>query len=459
MSNLDAVLGEQTAEQKAPFGKYEEEAIASLLVDHPEFFANIVPHFNEALFTRLEVKYVITNILDYYKEFIEFPTRGMLRDRISKQLTVDDSYVDDILAIVDRPSNPREIPAMRASVVEWARHQAYEILFNAETIAKFHAKEYAYIEDVFERARRVDQIRGQSMWFFDDLEKLFEEDQSERLTTGIEDIDKALNDGGPARGDLCVWMAPTGVGKSIMLINNAVANSMKGYKALVVTLELSSTKSAIRLLGAMTKKSVATKTERTKNQEDLIKTARHLKQSVNAGDIVIHELPPDEVSVDAIYALLDDLRRERGFIPDVICLDYLDLLISRRASDNDDQYGRQKAVSVQVRGLAKKTNTVVFSATQTNRGGNDTKDSKGEKRMIGVSNIAESYGKSMAMDYLVSLNQTPEEYAQAHGKDGNTGSGVGPAHAFIAKNRNGPKGISVPIKINYLTMEILQMAG
>ncbi len=75
---------------------------------------------------------------------------------------------------------------------------------------------------------------------------------------------------------------------------------------------------------------------------------------------------------------------------------------------------------------------------------------RGEKD---VTKIAESYGKSMPMDYLVSLNQSQEQYNQQYN---NQQISVHPAPAimYIAKNRNGPKFQSVPIEINYNTMSI-----
>lgn len=451
MSVLDKVLDDGAADEVTPpFGKNEEEAIASLLIDHPEFFSNIMPYLSDKLFARGEVKYVVANIINYYEEFQVFPTRGLLRDRVARQLTVDSGCVDDILEIIDRKSNPREVPAMRARIGEWAKHKAYDALFSNETVAKFHAGDYAYIEEVFEKARRVQEVGGKSLWFFDELEKLFVDDASERFTTGSILLNKYLNDGGPGRKEMLVWMAPTGVGKSIMLVNNAIDNSKQGKKVLLVTLELSDIRSAIRALGALTDRPTQKKDKLKELKEEILALAK-MKRENGAEEIVIHEFPPDEVSVDAIYALLDELRRNDNFVPDVIIIDYLELLLSRRETDNKDSYSRQKAVSTQVRGLAKNANAFVITATQTNRGGNDKEDTHGVKEMITVSNIAESYGKAMPMDYLVSINQSEAEYKKAQE------TGKGRADLYIAKNRNGQKFVSVTVEINYHNMSVRQL--
>lgn len=452
MAGLDAVLDAPSDEAESPFGKYEEEAIASLIIDHPEFFANIIPHLAADLFSRIEVKYVVASILNYHEEYQVFPTRGILRDRITQQLTVDDPYVTDIIAIVERKSDPREVPAIRAKIVEWARHRAFDQLFANDTIARFHAGDYAYIEAIFEKARRVQEVGGRSLWFFKELEKLFVDDTSEKFTTAFTTLDKYLNEGGPGRKEMLVWMAPTGVGKSIALINNAIANSKKKKKVLLVTLELSDIKSAIRALGAITDRTVTNKVELQSKKQEIIAIARALKEN-GAGDIVIHELPPDEVTVDAIYAILDELKRNDNFVPDLVIVDYLELLMSRISSDNADMYTRQKGVSTQLRGLAHNANVCVMTATQTNRGGNKADN---DASPIDVTSMAESYGKSMALDYLISINQSIADYKEAHGENGQGGTKQGRAQMYIAKNRNGPKFINVSVMINYKTMAIKQ---
>lgn len=435
-------LEEQPA--KPIFGKYEEEAIVALILDHPEYFAHILPHLTDTLFSRLEVRFVIQHILNYHEKFEVFPTRSMLRDMVSKSLTVDDPFVDDILQIVDKKSDPREVPSLRDTIVQWAKHKSYEMLFAQDSIDHFNKGNYEHLDKIVESARRVQEVGSKTLWFFDEMEKIFVEEDAEHFTTGWPILDQYMNDSGPRRKEMCVWMAPTGVGKSIALVNNAIANIRKGCKVLYVTLELSSIASAMRAIGVLTDKAMDTKQKRKLGKETMMKIANQARQD-GAGDLVIAELPPDEVSVDSIYALVDELRRNKGWVPDVIVIDYLELLLSRREADNKDQYQRQKSVSTQVRGVAINTNTLVFSATQTNRAGNDGNES------IDVTKISESYGKAMPMDYLVSINQTQEEYVEGQEKKSAT------ARFYIAKNRTGKRFITVDIRINYETMRIKEI--
>jgi hypothetical protein len=204
---------EQTVEEESPFGEYEEEAIASLIIDHPEFFTSVGRFLNNQLFSRTEVQYVIAHILSYYEEYGVFPTRGLLLDTIKRSLTVDDYGYEDIIAIAARKSDPREIPALKERLIEWARTKAYGILYDTDTIAKYNAGDFDAIEEVFNRARNIQDIGSGTFWFFEDVEKLFVESTIENFTTGFTMLDRYMHEGGPSRKEMLVWMAPTGVGK------------------------------------------------------------------------------------------------------------------------------------------------------------------------------------------------------------------------------------------------------
>ena len=98
------------------FGEYEEEAIVSLMIDHPEFFVSMSGFLSHELFSRLETQYVAAHILKYHEEYGVYPTRGLLVDNIKQSLTVDSAGYEDIISIANRVSNPREIPAIKSKL-------------------------------------------------------------------------------------------------------------------------------------------------------------------------------------------------------------------------------------------------------------------------------------------------------------------------------------------------------
>jgi len=214
---IDALNQDAVEEVGHPFGEYEEEAVVSLLIDHPEFFTNIARYLKYQLFSRTEIQYIIANILDHYNDHGVFPTRGLLLDTLKRGLTVDDPSYEDIIKIAARESDPREVPSLKKHIMEWARSKAYGLLYDPDTIAQFQAGKFDELETVFNQARNIQDLGTSTFSFFDEIERLFVVDAYETFTTGFAQLDNYMHDDapsrGPARKELLVWMAPTGVGK------------------------------------------------------------------------------------------------------------------------------------------------------------------------------------------------------------------------------------------------------
>lgn len=425
-----------------PFKHFQEEAIISLALDHPEFFGSIAQFLKPDLFSRVETAWVIAEILNLYEKFGTVPTRGILREYLESSITEDDPY-EDILYLVDRKSDYREVPIVKELLLTWARKRAFGLLYKPEAIAAYKEGNYDYLETLFNEANRIVDIGDNSgFWFFENLEILFQPDIIEHRTTGFTRLDKMLNDGGPSPKEVVCWLAPTNVGKSILLCNNAMSSikgigpgGIPGQDVLLITFELDVFKTAMRCLAA----SCGVPIDQLLLHQEMVKRTIKSMQSTYNKRFYIYEWPPDECSVDHIYALLTNLKRTKGWKPDVIIIDYMDLMVSRRKKYNDTEYSRLKHVATEIRGLAKNENVLVFTATQTNRGGMDDEQ-------IDLNKSAESFGKNFALDYVISLNQSIDERNQDPAQ----------LRMFIAKNRNGPKHTTITCEINYKTMLVVE---
>jgi replicative DNA helicase len=262
-------------------------------------------------------------------------------------------------------------------------------------------------------------------------------------STGFSRLDAALNDGGPSPGQVLIWLAATNVGKSIVLCNNSVNSILSGLDTLHVSFEMSAHDTARRILSAMT--STALKRLHDPIEHDLIKRKCRGVYSSHKAKLAIYEMNPEECSVDAIYNLIETLKKTYGWAPKIVVLDYLELMISRHSDYNREDYVRQKHVATEVVGLAKSENVLVYSATQTNRSGTDaaTRSANAD-----LNKIAESYGKSMPLDYVISLNQSEDEY--------NADPPI--IRMYVAKNRFGPKFVPITCSANYNIMKITEMS-
>jgi replicative DNA helicase len=442
MSTLDKLEEEDAADGTIkPFKSLQEEAIISLAIDFPDFFSAVVNYLKPELFSRPETSWVIAEILNIYEKYNVIPTRGILKEHLETTLTVDDPY-EEILSLVDRKSNHREVPIVKDLLLKWAKQKAFGLLYKSDAIAAYQEGNFEYIQKLFDEANKIVDIGDHSgLWLFENLEVLFKTDIVEHKTTGFPRLDKLLNNGGPSPKEVVCFLAPTNVGKSILLCNVAMSsykgysNGILGQDVLFITYELDVIKTALRCIASATNIPI----DSLNSHQDLaVRTLKALHNTYNKR-IYFHEWAPDECSVDHIYQLLANLKRTQGWKPDVIIIDYMDLMVSRYKQYNKDDYGRLKHVATEIRGLAKNENSLVYTATQTNRGGMDA-------ALIDLNKSSESFGKQFALDYIISLNQSMDERTQDPPQ----------IRMFIAKNRNGPKHETITCDINYKTMLVTE---
>jgi hypothetical protein len=115
----------------------------------------------------------------------------------------------------------------------------------------------------------------------------------------------------------------------------------------------------------------------------------------------------------------------QGKKPDVIIVDYADLLRGNGAEKRHEL----ESIYEDLRGMAGEYELPVWTASQANR-------SALEEDVIDASKVAESYGKVMVADFILSLSRKVEDKL----------AGTGRWH--VIKNRFGPDGITLPSKMN-----------
>jgi hypothetical protein len=125
----------------------------------------------------------------------------------------------------------------------------------------------------------------------------------------------------------------------------------------------------------------------------------------------------------------------------VVAVDYLELMVPAGEYDrNQPEYLRQQIISDDLKKLAVEANVLVITATQANREGTK-RGAKLEMHMVGG-----SYGKVQGIDYLVAIDQEPEEKLAE------------PARQWVSilKNRNGPDGEPIDCVISYDNQRVTQ---
>lgn len=275
---------------------------------------------------------------------------------------------------------------------------------------------------------------GLDLFDVDERFKLLKLSTGNKLSTGFGQLDKVL-DGGWSKKELYAFMGPPGIGKSIFLPNIGFKALINNFNVIHYTLEMSEERMSQRYDGIATNielKHLLTHQVEVEKKYNMIKKLTETK-------LKIKEFPTGMASVLDIEAHLEQLKLYEDFMPDLIIVDYGDIMKSIKKTMN--LYEEQGAIFRELRGLAVKENIVVVTATQSNRDSLGA-DGQGTKEIIGMGNTADSMEKNRILDGLFTIIQSRKE------KD------EGRINLWTAKNRNGESSVYLEFLINYEKMQI-----
>jgi hypothetical protein len=267
------------------------------------------------------------------------------------------------------------------------------------------------------------------------------------ITSSIPVGIKALDDFniGPAPKELLVFMGLKGRGKSWYIINAAKFALLQRLKVLIITLEMSEVRYSQRLTQALfswTKRpmseimrAVFDVDERgvvLKIRKEFLKDLPSLTDKdsrklltekftkMRTPHLIIKEFPTGQLTMPALRAYLKNLEAYNGFTPDILFLDYVDLMKTeaRTLRLEIGQYYKE------LRGLGIEYNMAAVTPSQANREGEDAK-------LITGKYSSEDYSKGMTADTIITYNQTPMEKK------------LGLARLFVDKARNEEDGRTV----------------
>jgi hypothetical protein len=111
--------------------------------------------------------------------------------------------------------------------------------------------------------------------------------------------------------------------------------------------------------------------------------------------------PQYSVNMDQIERLVERLKIKYHFIPDLICIDYLDITAPEKENGLSER-GQYDMKWRKAKGMAQRRKCCVATVTQTNRGAFT-------KENIDELDTAEDIRKLAAVDLIMTLNQTNRE--------------------------------------------------
>ena len=195
---------------------------------------------------------------------------------------------------------------------------------------------------------------------FDHLSTVLEDDYRHPIPMGIDGLDNLLN-GGLAKGELGVILAPTGVGKTTILSKIANSAYNLGYNVLQIFFE---DNPKIIQRKHFTMWTGIAPQELSENRDDVISKVNEIKAN-NEGKLILKKLPSDSLTLGQIKSQVRKIIAE-GTKIDLIVMDYIDCVAAEK-NFSGDEWKSEGNIMRQFEAMCYEFDVAAWTATQGNR--------------------------------------------------------------------------------------------
>ena len=398
------------------YGPSFQMKVISSLLTHKEFLQNINDVLSDEYFSNPAHKWVINQIIQYYESYHTTISMDILKVEMKK---LDNEVLKVSVKEQLREAYRADLEDLEYVQLEFStfckNQQLKKALLNSVDLLK--AGDYDSIKYMIESAMKAGQDKNIGHEYKKDTESRYREDHRTVVPTPWEQVNELVQ-GGLGNGDLGLIFGNPGGGKSWCLVALGGHAVKMGYNVIHYTLELSESYTGRRYDAFFT----GTPVDQLEKHKAEVETLT----AELPGELIIREYPMGKTTIHTIESHIKKVI-DLGIQPDLILIDYIDLLSTRKR--NVDRKGEIDDIYTSTKGLARELNIPIWSVSQVNRAGAKDDVIEGDK-------AAGSYDKMMITDLSMSLSRKKEDKV----------NGTGRLH--IMKNRYGMDGLTFQVDVN-----------
>lgn len=389
--------------------RLEQTILKNLIYSEP-FMRKVIPFLKAEYFKEHSERVVFTEISAFVEKYKNLPTHEALIINLTESKELKEEQVRDAVDLLKQVYSDRNEP----TDLQWLSEQTEKFckdsaLYNAvlEAVSILDEskdnkkKPKEAIPGILTEALAVsfDPHVGHDYMLQADQRYEFYHHKEKKIPFDLQYFNKVTNNGFSIK-TLNIFLAGTGVGKTLVMCHFAAAAMAQGFNALYVTLEMAEERIAERIDANLLNVDINLLEKLTKPEYDKkFGTLRSRTQ----GKLIIKEYPTASASTLHFRALLNELALKKSFKPDIIFVDYINICASSRIrpGGNVNSYTYIKAIAEELRGLAVETRVPIVSATQTTRAGFDSSD-------LELSDTSESFGLPSTADFFAAIISNEE---------------------------------------------------
>jgi len=395
------------------YGTAFQIKVLSSLLTHKEFLQQMHDVLSEEYFDNQAHKWIVKNILDYYEQYHTTPTMEVLKVEMKK--------VENEVLQLSIKEQLREAYQASKSDLEYVEEEFSAFCKNQQlkkallnSVDLLNSGDFESIRGLIDNALKAGNDKNIGHEYLKDTEARYREDARKVVPTPWEKFNEFMQ-GGLGNGDFGLIFGNPGGGKSWTLVALGGYAVKMGYSVLHYTLELGEDYVGRRYDAFFTGKPVDTLFKNRKKIDEVVEQL--------PGQLIIKEFSPGMATVNTLRSHIQKCQ-DLGFAPDLIIVDYVDLLSSKKRTQ--DRKGEIDDIYLSTKGLAKELQLPIWSVSQVNRSGAKDDVIEGDK-------AAGSYDKMMVTDIAISLSRKKEDKI----------NGTGRFH--IMKNRYGMDGMTYSV--------------
>jgi len=367
------------------YGLNFQTKVISSLLKNKKFLLNIRDVVTPEFFDNQAHQYLVETIIKYFDKYHATPTLDTLHIEVKK-------IENDVLktSVVEQLKEAYKVSNEDQEYVEqefsnFCKNQQLKKAL-LTSVDLLQSGMYDDIRSLVDSALKAGMDKNIGHEYEKDVEDRYREEYRSPIATPWSVVNDLLQ-GGLGSGDFGLIFGGPGGGKSWSLIALGAAAVKAGYNVCHYTLELSEAYVGKRYDACFTQISVAQVQDHRKDVEETV--------SKLPGKLIIKEYPTGKATISTIEAHIQKCK-DLGNPPDLIIIDYVDLLRANRSSKErkeeiDDVY-------VATKGLAREMNLPIWYVRQVNRAVANDNIRESDK-------AAGSYNKNMITDFVIYLSR------------------------------------------------------
>lgn len=373
------------------------------VLNNEHYASKVLPYLSPDYFVDSTERSIALVMIEFHQSYGKCPNTKEVVVELKElpQITsLDKHIVNDILGNKSYVVTDQEWLVKHTE--KFIQRRRVSQAFN-DTYGDFEAgKEIESIANVFQEALSFcfDNSIGHN--FIEDAHLRFEMycSDEERVSFQLEMLDLVTN-GGVGKGTLNIFLAGTGVGKSLLMCSLAAAQAMAGKKVLYISLEMAELRLAERLESNLMDVPLNDMKNMSKADFTVRQNMYIARMKAAGGNILFKQYPTSSAHVGHFRNLLIEAKNKQDLDFDIIYVDYLNICATNRGSSGDNSYTKVKNIAEELRALAVEWDLPIISATQTNRGGQGSSD-------LSFEDVSESHGLAATVDCLFGLMSNEE---------------------------------------------------